>query len=128
MIHRFGGLAIAHFGLHKSFKTIPQQFRLKCSHCSAHQPTLSADPDAATDTIIEQGREVGLLARKMFPGGVEVRNEGLDEAIVSTRDLRVILEVAAIYQGGAIDVHRFFRVRNITSRWSIDKIRPPAAF
>jgi len=114
--------------LHKSFKTIPQQFRLKCSHCSAHQPTLAADPDAATDTIIEQGREVGLLARKMFPGGVEVRNEGLDEAIRATRELTANLEVPAIYQGGAIDVHRFFRVRNITCRWRIAKIRRPSAF
>ena len=61
---------------------------LKRLHFQVHQPELAAQPDAAGEAIIEQGREVGLLARQMFPGGVEVRSEGgLDEAIRATREL-----------------------------------------
>ncbi len=29
--------------------------------------------DAAAEAIIQQGHEVGMLARTLFPGGVEVR-------------------------------------------------------
>ncbi len=49
---------------------------LKRLYFQVHQPELAAEPDAAADAIIEQGREVGLLARQMFPGGVEVRSDG----------------------------------------------------
>ena len=36
------------------------------------QPELAARPDAAAEAIIQQGQEVGMLARTLFPGGVEV--------------------------------------------------------
>ena len=49
---------------------------LKRLYFQVHEPELAAEPDAASEAIIEQGREVGLLARQMFPGGVEVRSEG----------------------------------------------------
>jgi hypothetical protein len=49
---------------------------LKRLYLQVHQPKLAAEPDGATDAIIEQGREVGLLARQLFPGGVEVRSDG----------------------------------------------------
>jgi predicted RecB family nuclease len=64
-----------------------------------HQPELAAEPDASSEAIIEQGREVGMLARQMFPGGVEVRNEGLDKAIRITRELTANREVPAIFEG-----------------------------
>ena len=60
---------------------------LKRLYFQVHQPELAAEPDAASEAVIEQGREVGLLARKLFPGGVEVRSEGLDKAIRTTREL-----------------------------------------
>ena len=41
-------------------------------YLQVHEPELAAEPDDAADAIIEQGREVGLLARKLFPGGIEV--------------------------------------------------------
>ncbi len=49
---------------------------LKRLYLQVHQPELAAEPDAAADAIIEQGREVGMLARQLFPGGVEVRSDG----------------------------------------------------
>ena len=46
---------------------------------SVHQP----EPDTATGAIFEQGREVGLLAQQLFPGGVEVNGDGgLDDAMM----------------------------------------------
>ena len=36
---------------------------LKRLYLQVHQPELAAEPDAANEAIIEQGREVGLLAR-----------------------------------------------------------------
>ncbi|MGB6625483.1 MAG: DUF2779 domain-containing protein, partial [Candidatus Acidiferrales bacterium] len=72
---------------------------LKRLYFQVHQPKLAAEPDAASEAVIEQGREVGLLARQMFPGGVEVRNEGLDKAIRTTRELTANREVPAIFEG-----------------------------
>ena len=167
---------------------------LKRLYLQVHEPGLAAEADAASEAIIEQGREVGMLARQMFPGGVEVRSEGgLDQAIRATRQLTANREVPAIfegtfehagvlvrvdilhrrrdgrwrlievksttdvkdhhfddvaiqhrvvsrssvdlaasclahvsrdyvYQGGAIDVHRFFRIRNLTRR--VEKLHP----
>jgi len=48
---------------------------LKRLYWQVHQPELAEEPDAAAEAIIEQGRDVGLLARQMFPGGVEVRSK-----------------------------------------------------
>ena len=51
------------------------------------------------EAIIEQGREVGLLARQLFPGGVEVDGSGgLGEAIRKTRELIMNPEVPAIFE------------------------------
>src|ERR1700693_696855 len=72
---------------------------LKRLYFQVHQPELAAEPDAAAETIIEQGREVGLLARQMFPGGVEVRSEGgLDQAIRATREIIGNRDVPAIFE------------------------------
>jgi predicted RecB family nuclease len=165
---------------------------LKRLYLQVHEPKLATEPDAAAETIIKQGREVGMLARQLFPGGVDVRSEGLDQAIRATRELIANPEVSAIfegtfehggvlvrvdilhrrrdgwrllevksttdvkdhhvddvaiqhrvvrrsgidlvssciahvnrdyiYQGGAIDVHRLFRVRNLTRR--VEKLQP----
>ena len=45
---------------------------LKRLYLLVHSPELAAQADAAAEAIIEQGREVGMLARQLFPGGVEV--------------------------------------------------------
>ena len=73
---------------------------LKRLYLQAHQPELAAEPDAVSEAIIQQGREIGLLARKLFPGGVEVGTEGsLDQAIRATRELVANPDVPAIFEG-----------------------------
>jgi hypothetical protein len=73
---------------------------LKRLYLLAHEPKLSIQSDGTGEAIIEQGREVGRLARQLFPGGVEVDGTaGLDQAIRATRELVVNREVPAIFEG-----------------------------
>jgi uncharacterized protein DUF2779 len=49
---------------------------------------------------MDQGREVGLLARQLFPRGIEVAGfRGLDEAISVTKELVTNPDVPAIFEG-----------------------------
>jgi hypothetical protein len=73
---------------------------LKRLYWQVHQPEFGAKRDAATEATMEQGREVGLLARQLFPGGVEVSgSEGLTNAIWATRELIGNPEIPAIFEG-----------------------------
>ena len=72
---------------------------LKRLHLLVHEPQLAAQPDGADEAIIEQGREVGLLARQLFPGGIEADGSGgLGKAIRKTRELVMNPEVPAIFE------------------------------
>lgn len=73
---------------------------LKRLYWQVHSPELAAQPDAASEAIIQQGREVGMLARQLFPGGVEVDGSGgLDNAIRKTRELVGNESVPSIFEG-----------------------------
>src|SRR5438552_997321 len=73
---------------------------LKRLYWQVHAPELAAEPNAADEAIIEQGQEVGLLARQLFPGGVEVDgSRGLEQAIQTTRELIANPEIPAIFEG-----------------------------
>ena len=73
---------------------------LKRLYHQVHEPELAAEPDSAAEAIIEQGREVGLLARQLFRGGIEVRSDGgLDQAIRATCELVANPTVPAIFEG-----------------------------
>jgi hypothetical protein len=73
---------------------------LKRLYWQVHEPELAAEPDASAYAIMEQGREVGMLVRQLFPGGVEVVSDGgLDQAIRATRELVANPEVPAIFEG-----------------------------
>ena len=60
---------------------------LKRLYWQVHEPELGGVPDAAAVAVMEQGREVGELARQLFAGGVEVKSGDPEEAIRITRDL-----------------------------------------
>jgi predicted RecB family nuclease len=73
---------------------------LKRLYWQVHSPELAAEQDGATEAIMQQGHDVGMLARQLFPGGVEVGSEGwLDQAIRTTRELVANREVPAIFEG-----------------------------
>jgi hypothetical protein len=71
---------------------------LKRLYLQVHEPELAAKPDASGEAIVEQGREVGLLARRLFPGGIEVNGSRLEEAIRITKELVANPEVPAIFE------------------------------
>ena len=77
---------------------------LKRLYWQVHSPELAEQPDAAAEAIIQQGRDVGMLARQLFPGGVEVGFDGsLDQAIRTTRELVANREIPAIFEGAFED-------------------------
>jgi hypothetical protein len=45
---------------------------LKRLYLQVCQPELAAEPEGAAEAIIQRGHDVGMLARRLFPGGVEV--------------------------------------------------------
>jgi hypothetical protein len=101
---------------------------LKRLYLLVHSPELGAQPDSADQAIIEQGREVGMLARQMFPSGVEVRGDGrLDEAIRATRELIDNPEVPAIFEGAFEHGGVFVRVdifhRRRDGRWNLIEVK-----
>jgi predicted RecB family nuclease len=72
---------------------------LKRLYWQVHEPELAAPPSGADQAIIEQGREMGMLARHLFPGGVEVCERSLDQAIRTTRELVANPDIPAIFEG-----------------------------
>jgi predicted RecB family nuclease len=73
---------------------------LKRVYLQVHQPGLAAELDEASKALIEQGREVGLVAQKAFPGGVTVEAgpKELGKAIKTTRELVAMSEAPAIFE------------------------------
>jgi hypothetical protein len=101
---------------------------LKRLYLLVHSPELGAQPDSADQAIIKQGREIGMLARKLFPGGIEVRSEGgLDQAICATRELVANREVPAIFEGafehGGVLVRVDILHRRRNGRWRLIEVK-----
>ena len=101
---------------------------LKRLYLQVHQPELAAEPEEAAEAIIEQGREVGMLARELFPGGVEVPSDcRLDEAIRATRELTANREVPAIFEGtfehGGVLVRVDILHRRRDGRWRLIEVK-----
>ena len=101
---------------------------LKRLYLLVHEPELAAKLDAASEAIMAQGREVGLLARKLFPNGTEVDgSRGLDEAIRTTRELIANREVPAIFEGtfehGGVLVRVDVLHRRRDERWRLIEVK-----
>jgi len=97
-------------------------------YLQVHQPELAAEPDAASAAVMEQGREVGLLARQLFPGGVEVDGTGgLGQAISATRELVTNREVPTIFEGtfenGGVVIRADVLQRRRDGRWRLIEVK-----
>ena len=71
---------------------------LKRLYLLVHRPDLVAGSEGTDHAFMEQGLEVGRLAPKLFPGGVEVTAIGLGEAIRATRELIANPQIPAIFE------------------------------
>src|ERR1039458_9270553 len=101
---------------------------LKRLYWQVHEPELAAEPDAATEAIMAQGHEVGLLARQLFPGGIEVGSDGgLDQAIRTTRELVANPEVPAVFEGtfehGSVLMRVDILHRRRDNRWRLIEVK-----
>lgn len=73
---------------------------LKRLYLAVHQPELAGERDESARLVIEQGRQVGLVAKKAFPGAVtvEASQKELGKALLETRELLNRNEAPAIFE------------------------------
>jgi predicted RecB family nuclease len=80
---------------------------------------------------MEQGGEVGRLARQLFAGGVEVSSRDPEQAIRTTRELIANPEVPAIFEAAFEDGGVFVRVdilhRRRDGRWRLIEVKSTAS-
>ncbi len=76
---------------------------------SAHAPERAAPRDAVAQAVREEGREIGLAARALFPGGVVVAASAFDQAVARTCELLADERVPALFE--AAFEHGRVRVR-----------------
>jgi predicted RecB family nuclease len=96
-----------------------------------HEPELAAQENGSEEAIIEQGREVGHLARQLFPGGVEVDGSGgLEGAIRSTRELVANPNIPAIFEAtfehNNVVVKTDILQRRKENRWRLVEVKSTA--
>jgi len=108
---------------------------VQCSkrlYLQVYQSELAAETDAASEAVMKQGREVGFLAHKLFPGGVEVSSDdGLDQAIRTTRELVTNREIPAIFEATFENAGVLVRVdilhRRQDGRWRLIEVKSTTA-
>ena len=92
-----------------------------------HQPEFATKTDAAGETIIEQGHEIGMLARRLFRGGITVNEDDVDLAIRRTRELLADPNVSAIFEGtfrnGGVLVRVDILHRRGDGRWRMIEVK-----
>jgi predicted RecB family nuclease len=103
---------------------------LKRLYWQVHEPELGGVVDAAAVAIMDQGREVGQLARQLFAGGVEVSSHDPEQAIRITRELIANPEVPAIFEAAFENGGVFVRVdilhRRRDNRWRLIEVKSAA--
>ena len=104
---------------------------LKRLYLLVHQPNILGGVEPTDLAMMEQGLEVGRLARGLFPGGVEVTAIGLGEAIRVTRELvanpqiPTIFEAAFEYDGVYVRVDILQRRKD--DRWRLIEVKSSAS-
>ncbi len=104
---------------------------LKRLYWQVHEPEFAAKPNAASAAILEQGHEVGMLARQLFPSGVEVKWESPEQAIRFTKELIANPEVPAIYEAtfehGGVLLRVDVLHRRADGRWRLIEVKSSAS-
>jgi predicted RecB family nuclease len=122
---------------HKPIQTISKSKFIAGCQCLkrlywlVHEPELAGEPDAAAVAIMEQGRDVGKLARQLFAGGVEVPFGDPQQAIRITRELIANPEVPAIFEAAFENGGVYVRVdilhRRRDGRWRLIEVKSTAS-
>jgi hypothetical protein len=103
---------------------------LKRLYWQVHEPELTGTLDAAALALMDQGRQVGELARQLFAGGVEVPFGDPEQAIRTTRELIANPEVPAIFEAafenGGVLVRVDILQRRRDGRWRLVEVKSTA--
>ena len=104
---------------------------LKRLYLLVREPHLGSGKTAADFALMEQGRDVGKLARQLFPGGVEVRTGNPEEAIRMTQELIANPDIPAIFEGAFEHECVLVRVdilhRRRDGRWRLIEVKSSAS-
>lgn len=104
---------------------------LKRLYLLVHQPDLGQGKTAADFALMDQGRQVGKLAQRLFPGGVEVRTGSPEEAIRITQELIANPAVPAIFEGAFENDGVLVRIdilqRRRDSKWRLIEVKSSAS-
>lgn len=104
---------------------------LKRLYLLVQSPELGTGKSASDFARMEAGREVGKLARQLFPGGVEVRTGNPQEAIRITQELIANPDIPAIFEGAFEHDGVFVRVdilhRRRDGRWRLIEVKSSAS-
>lgn len=91
----------------------------------AHEPRIIPLPDAATQFTFDQGHEVGTLAKKLFPGGVDIPTGDFSANIRITREN--MLSGRPLFEAGILAGNMFCRPDILnpagTGEWDIIEVK-----
>jgi predicted RecB family nuclease len=103
---------------------------LKRLYWQVHEPELTGTLDAAALALMDQGQQVGELARQLFAGGVEVKSGDPEQSIQITRELIANPEVPAIFEAtfenGGVLVRVDILQRRKGNRWRLVEVKSTA--
>ena len=103
---------------------------LKRLYLLVHERQLGSEKTAADFALMEQGREVGRLARQLFAGGVDVPFGDPEQAIRTTCELIANPEVQAIFEAafenGGVLVRVDILHRRRDGRWRLIEVKSTA--
>jgi hypothetical protein len=103
---------------------------LRCARLLWHlynAPAKIPPPDQHASALLEQGRRVGELAKRLFPGGIEVSGEAKNFAEVLERSRRAVAERKSLLEPGFAYRNAFSRADVLSpvrdGRWDIIEVK-----
>jgi hypothetical protein len=102
---------------------------LKRLYLQCYQPELAEEIDEQRQAIFDQGKEVGLLAQKVFPSGVLLSEDYLHhkEAVSRTKQLLEDKSIPALFEAAFISEDIYIRVdileRLSRNRWRMIEVK-----
>ncbi len=90
-----------------------------------HEPERIPETDPVTQYIFDQGHEVGYLAKKLFPGGIDVPQESFTGNIEKTKEL--LEERKPLFEAGILTGNLYSRVDILSpsgkDEWDICEVK-----
>ena len=90
-----------------------------------HQPARIPETDEVTQYIFDQGHEVGYLAKKLFPGGIDVPQDDFMGNIRQTQNL--LKERRPLFEAGIMANRLYSRIDILypaeDDRWDIFEVK-----